>query len=158
MKTKYVIIASVAIAIAVFAVFVALLLQPTTGRKSGPSEVQTKARELATVVRLVARDLGGRDPELPGTTRKALELVPFGTPLEAARQTMNEHQFICSVDSYTNSAQMSNSAIWNAPFVKGGERLAVTNVARLICKTNSCTLTFWLVNGETTSLSVKGEF
>jgi hypothetical protein len=81
----------------------------------------------------------------------------MGTPLEAARQIMTQHQFICSVDSFTNPAQMSNSAIWNTPFVKGGQRLAVTNVSRLKCQTNSCVVTFWLVNGETTSFSVKGK-
>ena len=82
----------------------------------------------------------------------------MGSPLEVARQSMTEHHFVCSVDSYTNPAQMSNSAIWNTPFVRGGQRLMVTNVARLTCRTNGCTVTFWVVNGETASLAVKGQF
>jgi hypothetical protein len=81
----------------------------------------------------------------------------MGTLLEEARQTMTQHQFSCSVDSYTNPAQMSNSAIWYGPFVKNGQRLAVTNVSRLTCTTNGCVVTFWVVNGETTSLAVKGD-
>jgi hypothetical protein len=91
-------------------------------------------------------------------SRQILELVPIGTPLEGARRTMTQHQFSCSVDSYTSPAEMSNSAIWDAPFVKNGQRLAVTNVSRLTCATNGCVATFWVVNGETTSLAVKGNF
>jgi len=70
---------------------------------------------------------------------------------------MTQHQFTCSVTSYTNPAQMSNSSIWYAPFVKNGQRLAVTNVSRMICTTNACVVTFWVVNGETTSFAVKGD-
>jgi hypothetical protein len=106
----------------------------------------------------VVRDIaGGNRSELPRTSAQILELVPMGTLLEDARQTMTQHQFSCAIDSYTNPAQMSNSAIWYAPFVKNGQRLAVTNVSRLTCTTNGCVVTFWVVNGETTSLAVKGE-
>jgi hypothetical protein len=103
-----------------------------------------------------ARDIAtGNRSEL---SRQILELVPFGTPLKEARRTMTQRQFTCSVDSYTNPAEMSNSAIWEAPFVKNGQRLAVTNVSRLTCATNGCVATFWVINGETTSLAVKGNF
>jgi hypothetical protein len=159
MKPKLAIVALATIAVVGFAVFAVLRSQSSAGGKRGASAGQPKARELAGGARSLVRDLLGRNPsEFPETTKRTLELVPFGTPLEAACQTMTEHQFICSVDSYTNPAQMSNSAIWNTPFVKNGQPLAITNVSRLKCKTNNCVLTFWLINGETTSLSVKGHF
>jgi hypothetical protein len=159
MKPKYVIAALAVIAIVGFPVFLALKFQHSTGRKGGAPAPQTSARELASATASFVRDLVRHDPsELPKTTGQILEIVPFGTPLEAARKTMTEHHFVCSLDSYTNPAQMSNSAIWNTPFLKGGQRLTVTNVARLRCETNGCAVTFWMVNGETTSLSVKGQF
>ena len=36
--------------------------------------------------------------------------VPDGTPLVAARQIMEQHQFTCTIDSYTNQAAMYDSA------------------------------------------------
>ncbi len=158
MKPKHIILGLAAIAIVGLPVFVILSSQSSAGGTSSASAIQAKTRGLATVARLFVRDVLGSDRELPQTTRQTLELVPFGTPLEAARRTMTEHQFTCSLDSYTNPAQMSNSAIWNGPVVKNGQRLMVTNVARLTCKSNGCIVTFWLVNGETTSLAVKGRF
>lgn len=147
-----------ALAITALAMFAVLTLQ-RGGTKRGSTPQTTTARELPGAVKSLVGDVAGRNPsELPRTTRDILELVPIGTPLEAARQTMTQHHFVCSVDSYTSPAQMSNSAIWNTPFIKGGQRLEVTNVARLRCETNGCAVTFWLINGETTSLSVKGQF
>ena len=159
MKPKHLTVAFAALVITGLAISVVLNLQRGAERKRASAPQTTTARELPAAVKSLVRDVAGRNPsELPTTTRKILELVPIGSPLEAALQTMTQHQFICSVDSYTNPAQMSNSAIWNNPFVKGGQRMAVTNVARLTCKTNGCDVTFWLINGETTSLSVKGQF
>jgi hypothetical protein len=159
MKPKNIVIALAVIAIAGTAILVGLNFQRGAERKRSTSAPQTVARELASEAKSFVRDLAGRNPsELSRTTRHILELVPMGTPLDAARQTMAEHQFVCSVDSYTNPAQMSNSTIWNTAFVKGGQRLPVTNVARLKCETNGCAVTLWLVNGETTSLSVQGRF
>lgn len=114
--------------------------------------------ELGQIAKYAVRDLAsGNRSELPRTTGLLLEWVPAGTLLEDARQTMTQRRFSCSVDSYTNPAQMSNSAVWYAPFVKNGQRLIVTNVSRLTCTTNRCVATFWVVNGETTSLAVKGD-
>jgi hypothetical protein len=159
MKAKPLTIAVAALVVTGLAVVVALSLQRGAESKRASAPHTTTARELPGTVKSLVRDVAGRSSsELPRTTREILELVPIGTPLEAARQRMTEHHFVCSLDSYTNPAQMSNSAIWNAPFVKGGQRMAVTNVARLTCKTNDCAVTFWLINGETTSLAVKGQF
>jgi hypothetical protein len=159
MRPKNVIIVLASIVIVGFAVFGVLYLQRSAERRRGASAPHTATRELANAARSLVRDLASRDPSgLPATTKQLLELVPMGTSLETARQIMTKHQFICSIDAYTNPAQMSNSAIWYVPFVKDGQRLAITNVARLKCETNGCSVTFWLVNGETTSLSVKGQF
>jgi hypothetical protein len=147
MKPKYILIVFAAVAVAACVVFVVLNFPRQVAPPGLVSTAMTFLRDL----------VGHNPPELPRTTRKILEFVPFGTSLEAARQIMTQHQFSCSVDSYTNPAQTPNSAIWNRPFVKGGLRLAVTNVSRLTCATNGCVVTFWVVNGETTSLAVKGE-
>ena len=128
-------------------------------RSAKRSASQAATPGLVSTAKSVLRELvRGNPSESESTSSQIIELVPFGTPLEAARQIMTQHQFSCSVDSYTNPAQMSNSSIWNHPFVKDGQRLAVTNVARLRCETNGCHVTFWVVNGETVSLAVKGKF
>lgn len=157
MKRKFVMIGLGAVAILGLALFVALRFQfRGTGGGSGLSNT---ARELVNAAKSLGRDMMGRGPsKLPKANERVLELVPMGTPLEAARQIMTEHHFNCSVDSYDSPTQMSDRAIWNRPFVKGGQRWAVTNVARLKCETNGCVVTFWLINGETTSLSLKGDF
>lgn len=158
MKAKHVPIVLVAIAVVGFAALLVVNFHPSTGNKTGASAFRTNAREMATAARFIIRDLLGRERGLPQTTKQTLEWVPFGSPLETARQTMTDHQFSCTVDSYTNPAQLANRAIWNTPFVKDGQSLPVTNVARLTCKTNGCTLTFWVVNGETRSLAAEGKF
>ena len=159
MKPKHLTAVLAALVITGVAISVVLSLKRPAEAKRASAPQTTTARELPGAVKSLVREVAESNPSgLPRTTRKILELAPIGSPLEVARQTMTEHGFVCSVDSYANPAQMSNSAIWNTPFVRGGQRLMVTNVARLTCKTNGCTATFWLVNGETTSLAVKGQF
>src|SRR5512140_201567 len=146
MKPKHITVVLAALVITGLAVLVVLNLQRSAESKRTTSVPQTTtARELPSAVESFAREVVGRNPP-ERTARQILERVPTGTSLEAARQTMTEHQFICSVESYTNPAQMSNSAIWNTPLVKGGQRLAITNVSRLRCETNGCAVTFWLIN------------
>jgi hypothetical protein len=155
MNRKFIVMALTAAGVAGCLVFFVL----DAKRNAARSGRKTSISELARRAEYVVRDLaGGNRSELSKTSGQILELVPFGTSLEAARQIIMQHQFSCSIDSYTNPAQMSNSAIWYAPFVKNGQRLAVTNVSRLKCTTNTCVATFWVVNGETTSLAVKGDF
>jgi hypothetical protein len=153
MKRKSIVIAAVVIGLAGCIVFFVL-----DARRAAKSGRNTSIRELVRMAEYVVRDISsGNRSELPRTTAQLLELVPMGTPLEETRQTMRQHQFSCSVNLYTNPAQMSDSSIWYAPFVKNGQRLAVTNVSRLTCTTNGCVATFWVVNGETTGLAVKGD-
>jgi hypothetical protein len=152
MKRKSIIIAVTAIALAGCVVFFVL-----DARRAARSGRKTSMTELVRTVEYVIRDIAGGNRS-DRTTAQILDLVPTGTPLEEARQTMTQHLFSCSVASYTNPAQMSYSGIWYAPFVKNGQRLAVTNVSRLTCTTNRCVVTFWVVNGETTSFAVKGDF
>src|ERR1700690_653295 len=79
--------------------------------------------------------------------------VPDGTPLALAQQIMEQHQFICSVVSYDNAEQMSNSpdaVLWKTIVVKDGQHFAVTNVSHLECKKPQCNITFSVVNGATT--------
>lgn len=95
------------------------------------------------------------------SSEQVLELVPFGTPLMAARQVMEQEQFSCSVVSYTNPPQARNKAewdLWNTPVVRGSQRFAVTNVSVLKCTRRKCVVTFTVVNGETSGLAVRGTF
>jgi hypothetical protein len=92
-------------------------------------------------------------------SEQILQWVPYGTPLTSARQIMEQHQFICSVVSFTNAAQMSNSAdavLWNTIVERGGQRFPVTNVSHLECRTPQCHITFSVVNDETTGFSAFG--
>jgi hypothetical protein len=85
--------------------------------------------------------------------RQIQQWVPDGTPLAAARQIMEQHQFTCSVVSFTNAEQMSNSpdaVLWNTIVTRDGQHYKVTNVSHLDCKTPQCEITFSVVNGETT--------
>src|SRR5689334_21405167 len=108
MKRKSIIIALIVIGLVGCTVFFVL-----DARRAARSGRKTSMSELVRMAEYVVRDIArGNRSELPRTTAQLLELVPMGTPLEEARQTMTQHQFICSVNSYSNPAQMPNNAIW----------------------------------------------
>ena len=80
--------------------------------------------------------------------------VPFGTSLEEAQKTMEQHQFTCSVVSYENAAQMSNSpdaVAWKTTVVRNNQSFKVTNVSHLVCEKLRCSFTFSVVNGQISS-------
>ena len=92
-------------------------------------------------------------------SRQIQQWVPDGTPLAAARQMMQQHQFKCSVISFDNAEQMTNSAdavLWKTIVVRDGQHFAVTNVSHLECKTPQCGITFSVVNGETVGFTAGG--
>ena len=105
--------------------------------------------------------MGCSDSEVRKSSEQVLELVPFGTPLASAQQTMEQRHFKCSVVSYSDPSQMTNTALlslWRQDIVKGGQHLQVTNVARLRCERTNCLVVFTVLNGETTGAAVKGKF
>jgi hypothetical protein len=85
--------------------------------------------------------------------------VPVGTPLAAAQRIMEEHQFTCSVVSYANAEQMSNSpdaVLWKTIVTRDRQHFAVTNISHLECKSPQCSITFTVVNGEVSGHSAFG--
>ncbi len=85
--------------------------------------------------------------------------VPDGTPLVSARRIMERHQFACSVASFSNAGQMSNSpdaVLWKTIVTRHGQQFAVTNISYLQCQRPWCHVTFWIINGEVSGHSAFG--
>lgn len=86
--------------------------------------------------------------------------VPKGTPIAKARQTMEQHQFVCVVASYDSKAAMPSGSdpLWwdiGSFITSAGRTVRVTNVTLLTCKRAETTndalaydTTFTAVNGE----------
>jgi hypothetical protein len=94
-------------------------------------------------------------------SRQIQQWVPKGTPLAAARQAMEQHQFVCTVDSYASRAAMppgSDPLWWNVgSFIsRDGKTLPVTNVTILTCK--RADTNFGVCAYEATLTAVDGEF
>jgi len=92
-------------------------------------------------------------------SRQIHQWVPDGTPLAAARRTMEQQQFACSVVSFDNAEQMSNSpdaVLWKTIVVRDGQHFKVTNVSHLECRSPQCSITFRVVNGQTAGFSAGG--
>jgi hypothetical protein len=87
--------------------------------------------------------------------------VPKGTPVAAARQIMEQHQFVCAVGSYDSKAAMppgSDPLWWDVGgFIsRDGKTLPVTNVTILTCTradTNSVAWSYYA-----TLVTADGEF
>lgn len=87
-------------------------------------------------------------------SRQIQEWVPVGTPLASAQQILEQHQFSCSVDSYTNNEAMLRDHQDYFPFTSGiirdGKFQAVTNVSILHFKNQNSDGTLTIVNGQNT--------
>jgi hypothetical protein len=84
--------------------------------------------------------------------------VPKGTSVAAARQILEQHQFVCTVGSYDSRAAMppgSDPLWWDVGSFVGrdGKTMPVTNVTILTCKLDNTNeaydATLSTVNGET---------
>jgi hypothetical protein len=87
--------------------------------------------------------------------------VPKGTSVAAARQIMEQHQFVCTVGSYDSKAAMpsgSDPLWWDAGgFIgKSGKTLPVTNVTLLTCTRADTNSDVWAY--DVTLTGVDGEF
>jgi hypothetical protein len=94
-------------------------------------------------------------------SRQIQQWVPKGTPVAAARQIMEQHQFVCAVGSYDSRAAMppdSDPLWWDAgSFIsKSGKTLPVTNVTILTCKREDTNNDVWAYDATLTA--VDGEF
>jgi hypothetical protein len=72
---------------------------------------------------------------------------------------MEQHGFTCSVVTYDGPEQMTNTAqadavLWNSIDTRNGLTYRVTSVAHLNCVKTNFTVTFAMVNGRTSRLSM----
>ena len=90
-------------------------------------------------------------------SRQIQQWIPKGTPVAAVRELMEQHQFVCTVDSYASREAMppgSDRLWWNiGSFIsRDGRTLPVTNVTILACKRADTHIeyqaTFTAVDGE----------
>ena len=87
--------------------------------------------------------------------------IPKGTSVGAARQIMEQHQFVCTVASYDNKAAMppgSDLHWWNVGSftTSTGINLPVTNVTIVTCKLADSTNDVWSYTARLTA--VDGEY
>ena len=86
--------------------------------------------------------------------QQILEWVPAGTPLSSARQILEQHQFTCTVVSYTNMEAMVRDHQDAFPFTTGvlrdGKIQAVTNVSILHFKSQKAEGRLTSVNSQFT--------
>src|SRR4051794_33167699 len=88
---------------------------------------------------LVGCDRSGEQAMLTQTSEQVRQWVPTGASLAAARQTMEQHQFSCSVTSYGSLEQMKlvrpkEAGIWWGSIIRDHATQTVTNVTDLECK------------------------
>src|SRR5690349_5694278 len=79
------------------------------------------------------------DLVLRQTSEKVSQWVPMGTSLAVARQTMEGHQFTCSVSSYDSLEQMRRDrpkeiGWWNQRIIRDHVTQDVTNITYVECK------------------------
>jgi hypothetical protein len=91
---------------------------------------------------------------LTKTSAQVLQWVPMGTSLASARQTIEEHQFSCSVSSYDSLEQMKlerpkDIGIWKEEVIRDHVIQAITNVTYLECTQEHLVVLLQLVNGKT---------
>jgi hypothetical protein len=94
------------------------------------------------------------------TTDVLSQWVPVGTSLGSARQTMEHHQFACSVISYDKPEQMGGdreASIFGSLVVKDGVQQVVTNLSYLVCTQSNVEVRICLANGVTRGVSVSSK-
>ena len=106
---------------------------------------------------LVGCDRSGQDAMLRKTSEEVRQWVPMGTSLAVARQTMEQHQYSCSVSSYDSLEQMQRERpkdieIWSEKIIRDHVIQSITNVTYLECKQGHLAVLLRLVNGETTGI------
>ena len=116
-------------------------------------------RTLPVILLVALAGCGGPESRAEKMGQQISQWVPDGTPLAAARQAMERHQFTCSVVSYANAGEMSNSpdaVLWKTIVTRDRQHFAVTNISHLECKKPECSITFTVINGEVSGHSALG--
>ena len=113
-----------------------------------------KTLPLVLLLALVGCSRSENNLKLLQTSEKVSQWVPMGTSLAVARQTMEQHQFACTVSSYDSREQMQkewpkDTAIWNERIIKDRVIQDVKNVTYLQCKQGNLAVLLQLINGET---------
>jgi hypothetical protein len=111
-------------------------------------------RFLPFILMLALFGCGRAESPADRLSRQIQEWVPVGTPLASAQQILEQHQFSCSVVSYTNKEAMIHDHQDYFPFTTGiirdGKFQAVTNVSNLSFKNHDSDGTLTIVNGQNT--------
>ena len=113
-----------------------------------------KTLPLIVLLAIVGCSRSGQDALLTQSTAQVRQWVPLGTSLTTARQTMEEHQYRCSVASFNSVEEMqrvlpSDVGIWKETVIRDRVKHAITNVTYLECKREPLVVLLRLVNGET---------
>lgn len=132
---------------------------PNRNRLAGRSATASFMRILPFILLVVLTGCGRPESHAQKMGKQISQWVPDGTSLALARQTMEQHQFACSVTSYSNAAQMSNdpdAVLWKTIVTRGRQHFPVTNISHLECKTPQCHVTFTIINDEVSGYSAFG--
>jgi hypothetical protein len=113
-----------------------------------------KTLPLILLLAFVGCDRSGQDALLRKTSADVQQWVPMGTSLAVARQTMEQHQFTCSVSSYDSLEQMQRERpkdieVWKEKIIRDHVIQPITNVTYLECKQGHLAVLLRLINGET---------
>ena len=106
---------------------------------------------------LVGCNRSGQEAMLTQSSEQVRQWVPMGTSLATARQTMEQHQYNCSVTSFNSVEEMqrvlpNDIGIWKEMVIRDQVIHAITNVTYLECKRKPLVVLLRLVNGETTGI------
>ncbi|MDR3457570.1 MAG: hypothetical protein P4N60_09000 [Verrucomicrobiae bacterium] len=113
-----------------------------------------KALPFILLLVLVGCNRSGQEVMLAQTSAQVRQWVPTGASLTTARQTMEQHQFSCTVTSFASLEQMQRVrpkeiGIWQEKVIRDHVIQAVTNVTYLECKQDHLVVLLQVVNGET---------
>ena len=102
---------------------------------------------------LVGCDRTAQEAILGKQSEQVRQWVPIGTALAKAQETMEQHQYRCSVISFDSVKQMqqvlpNDIGIWKETVIRDQVIQAITNVTYLECKREGLVVLLRLANGE----------
>lgn len=114
-------------------------------------------RILPIILLLALLGCGDRKRELASSrlSHEIQQWIPDGTPLASAQKILDQHQFTCSVTSYTNKQGMFqggrqdlDAILWDTPLWVNGKSVPVTNVTHLAFDKTNAGGVLTYINGE----------
>src|SRR5262245_23701619 len=98
---------------------------------------------------------GQRERVADRLQRQVHEWIPTGTPLISAKHIMEQHQFNCAINSYTNKQAMIKNGTedvdahwWDTSLRENGKSVTVTNVTHLEFKRTNAWGVLLYINGK----------